>query len=137
MATTRFAELNYRNVDRGLWRIVDVSTGSDIGPHYRTREELLSDLERFADLFGCTFNPDTAPALNIGSVVEVHKRTIRGGYYLDNGQWCETYLPGGKWKVTHLDSNTTARVVCADGSLDNTTWYVSQKALRTVVELFV
>lgn len=54
MATaTRYPELAYESVTRGLWRFVDVSTGSHVGPHYRTKAELLADLERFAAVFGC------------------------------------------------------------------------------------
>ena len=55
MATcTRFSELAFERVHPGLWRIIDVHAGrSHIGPHYRTRDELLADLERFASEYGC------------------------------------------------------------------------------------
>lgn len=50
---TRFAELSYRQQARALWRFVDNETGAAVGPHYRTKDELFADLERYACLFGC------------------------------------------------------------------------------------
>ncbi len=50
---TRFPELGFANVDKGRWRIIDRSTGSTVGPHYRTKAELMADVDRFAELFGC------------------------------------------------------------------------------------
>ena len=50
---TRFKELKYANVTVGLWRIVDASTEQTVGPHYRTKVELLADLTRYAKDFGC------------------------------------------------------------------------------------
>ena len=50
---TRFSELGYTHVTRNLWRNVDISTGNVVGPHYRSKAELLADLERYAALFGC------------------------------------------------------------------------------------
>ena len=54
---TRFLELNYVKIKDGLWRIVDASTGAPVGPHYRTKMELLADLDRFASVFGCGQEP--------------------------------------------------------------------------------
>lgn len=55
---TRFPELGFQH--RGdHWRIVDLNDCPDpampsgIGPYYRSRAELLADLERFAASFGC------------------------------------------------------------------------------------
>lgn len=45
---TRFKELRYERVSRGLWRFVDAETGAHVGPHYPTRAELLADLARYA-----------------------------------------------------------------------------------------
>lgn len=50
---TRFPELGYAKIDARCWRIIDTSSGSAVGPQYRTRAELLSDLERYARAFGC------------------------------------------------------------------------------------
>jgi hypothetical protein len=50
---TRFSELSYCQHGRELWRFVDNQSGATVGPHYRTKAELLSDLERYATLFGC------------------------------------------------------------------------------------
>ncbi len=57
---TRFPELSYVNDAPGLWRIVDALNGlnasgylSRIGPHYRTKGELLADLARYASVYGC------------------------------------------------------------------------------------
>ena len=51
--TTRYPELNYQLQGAGNWRILDSSTGAAVGPSYRTRAELLADLARFAEVFGC------------------------------------------------------------------------------------
>jgi hypothetical protein len=66
MQDTRYPELKYvREPDgesRAYWRIVDVNgghydqdsgLGGRVGPMYRTKSELLADLDRFAALFGC------------------------------------------------------------------------------------
>lgn len=45
---TRFAQLGYRQDFRACWRVVDLESGSSVGPQYRTRAELLADLERYA-----------------------------------------------------------------------------------------
>jgi hypothetical protein len=50
---TRYPELAYRNIIPRLWRFVDVTTGSCVGPEYKSRQELLADLHRYADFFGC------------------------------------------------------------------------------------
>ena len=52
---TRYKELDYFNDDANLWRIYTGGTddGSAVGPHYRTKAELLADLDRFAAEFGC------------------------------------------------------------------------------------
>jgi hypothetical protein len=52
---TRFEELGYAKLAPGLWRVVDTSAGDAVvGPHYRTRVELLTDLERYATEYGAT-----------------------------------------------------------------------------------
>ena len=53
MNPTQYTELSFYRQDEGVWRFVDNSTGAAVGPQYRTRAELLADLPRFADLFGC------------------------------------------------------------------------------------
>ena len=56
LRATRFYDtLAYREVAPGLWRIYDITDRpAAVGPHYRTKSELLADLERFAEVFGCT-----------------------------------------------------------------------------------
>lgn len=54
---TRYPELGYRHQGSGLWRIVDNSSGSEVGPQYRTKAELLADLDRYARYFGCEGAP--------------------------------------------------------------------------------
>jgi hypothetical protein len=49
---TRFAELNYqRQWDR--WRIVTAEDEATVGPQYRSKAELLGDLDRYAGVHGC------------------------------------------------------------------------------------
>jgi hypothetical protein len=51
---TRFAELGYRCDGPSLWRIYDITdTPQPVGPQYRTKAELLADLDRYAKNFGC------------------------------------------------------------------------------------
>ena len=50
---TRFEELGYTKIDTNLWRIVSLEDGAVIGPQYRTKTELLCDLERYATEYGC------------------------------------------------------------------------------------
>lgn len=59
---TRYAALGYRWEGPGLWRIVDISHGQDAstGLPYRTRTELLADLDRFASAYGCKEAAQTA-----------------------------------------------------------------------------
>lgn len=57
---TRFASLGYRCDGHGLWRIYDVDDRDSmaaVGPFYRTKAELLADLERYASEYGC---PETS-----------------------------------------------------------------------------
>lgn len=55
MATqpTRFPELGYAKMDENLWRIVDRDGDAPVGPHYRSKMELLCDLQRYAAEYGC------------------------------------------------------------------------------------
>jgi len=50
---TRFPELGFTQVTRGLWRFVDLSTDCEVGPHYSRKDELLADLSNYARDFGC------------------------------------------------------------------------------------
>jgi hypothetical protein len=50
---TRFRELSYQCQGKGNWRFLDNSTGAAIGPQHPTRKSLLTDLERYAEVFGC------------------------------------------------------------------------------------
>ena len=44
---TRYLELGYTTYG-GIWRIVDADTGAVVGPIYKTKHELLGDLNRYA-----------------------------------------------------------------------------------------
>ena len=56
---TRYPELGYQKVAPGLWRFVDLETGSTVGPQFKTKAELLADLARYATEYGAT---GTTPA---------------------------------------------------------------------------
>lgn len=60
MIRTRYPELAYEQQDRDLWRIIDTDGEAAIGPQYKSRAELLADLDRFAREFGAT---DAGPKL--------------------------------------------------------------------------
>ena len=44
---TRFKELGYVSY-AGIWRFVDTETKAAVGPIYKTKSEMLADLERYA-----------------------------------------------------------------------------------------
>jgi hypothetical protein len=52
---TRYPELGYRQDGPSLWRIYALGDGrpAGVGPQYRTRAELLADLDRYATDYGC------------------------------------------------------------------------------------
>lgn len=50
---TRYKELGYMQQGRSLWRLVDQESASVVGPQYKTKAELLGDLDRYAKDFGC------------------------------------------------------------------------------------
>ena len=50
---TRFPELGYKQIDLNCWMVIDKSDYRQVGPQYRTKAELLADLERYAVAFGC------------------------------------------------------------------------------------
>lgn len=54
---TRFSELGYVCDGPKLWRVVDLDSplefGGRVGPQYRSEIELLCDLERYAESWGC------------------------------------------------------------------------------------
>ena len=49
---TRYAALGYRQDSSGIWRIVAVEGDASVGPYYRTKFELLADLDRYAREYG-------------------------------------------------------------------------------------
>lgn len=51
---TRWPDLKYYNVKRGLWRIVVAPDWRVVGPHYASKAELLADLTRYATEYGVT-----------------------------------------------------------------------------------
>lgn len=56
---TRFPELGFAKHGHDLWRIIDACSGAAIGPFYKSKAELLGDLERYAREYGCeTSRPD-------------------------------------------------------------------------------
>jgi hypothetical protein len=58
---TRYPELAYAKHAANLWRIVAADTGAAIGPHYATKAELLADLARYAEDYGCAAAAPATP----------------------------------------------------------------------------
>src|SRR5215469_8444758 len=50
---TRFSELGYTHVEQGLWRFVATDGNAPVGPFYQSQNELLCDLDRYAEFYGC------------------------------------------------------------------------------------
>lgn len=48
-SSTRFAGLQFAKITDGLWMFIDADGGAQIGPQYARKEELLADLQRFAE----------------------------------------------------------------------------------------
>ena len=62
---TRFKELGYAQIDDDCWQFIDLSTGRQVGQHYKTQYELLSNRGRYAAMFGC----DPLPGETVGKLV--------------------------------------------------------------------
>ena len=58
---TQFPEIGYTKVTDDLWRFVDTSTGAAVGPHFKTKAELLANLTEFASTFGAAGAASSAP----------------------------------------------------------------------------
>ena len=54
LRSTRYSTLFYAYIDVGLWRFVVCDNGCchAVGPYYRTRVELLADVDRYAGVYG-------------------------------------------------------------------------------------
>lgn len=50
---TRFKELGYAQIDKGVWRFIDLSTGNCVGGWCKTKADLLAGLTQQAAFFGC------------------------------------------------------------------------------------
>lgn len=50
---TRYKDLGFRQDAPSLWRIIAMDTLCAVGPHYKTKAELLADLDRYAAEYGC------------------------------------------------------------------------------------
>lgn len=53
---TRFAELGFTKIEPGCWSFVDVTdrdSPNKVGSHYPSREQLVSNIERYAAEYGC------------------------------------------------------------------------------------
>jgi len=60
---TRFKELGYHEWGAGNWRFV-TEDGAEVGRSYKTKAELLADLDRYARDYGCEgTSPDPFRAL--------------------------------------------------------------------------
>lgn len=44
---TKYAEIGYACTAPSLWRFIDVETGKEVGPQYRSRHELLADVDSY------------------------------------------------------------------------------------------
>lgn len=49
---TRYKNLGYRQDDKDLWRFYDMETESSVGYQYKSKSELMGDLERYAKEYG-------------------------------------------------------------------------------------
>ena len=53
---TRFQAFGYRQTGPTLWRvydIMDLDSPAAVGQHYHSKDELLTDLQRYAEEYGC------------------------------------------------------------------------------------
>lgn len=78
MAKTRYKELDYVN-NGDHWRFVDTSSGSTVGPLYKTKAELLADMDRYAHNFGCdgAYNPQQQKIDDLLAACQLAEVTIK------------------------------------------------------------
>ena len=69
---TRYPELGYAKHAPDLWRIIDLSDGQAVGPHYKSKAELLGDLDRYAREFG------VAPGSGLPNSLRDYRNAPRG-----------------------------------------------------------
>jgi hypothetical protein len=101
---TRYTGLGYREDFRGCWRIYDISEPGRqgaVGPKYRTKVELLADLDRYAREYGCEDALSKAAEVKAKSqgpgpltIPKGHRRCI-GELTLpgQSGERCENAVP--------------------------------------------
>ena len=68
---TRYQAFGYRQDGPSLWRVYDITdldSPAAVGPQYRTKGELLADLQRYAEEYGC--DSWTRQQLTAGSMRE-------------------------------------------------------------------
>lgn len=93
---TRYKELGYRRDGIYLWRIYDITTPrreAAIGPLYRTKAELLADLDRFGAAFGAegaSKQPDGCSGLVQDAAGTYHCPHCCEGYVNDDGDFVVT-----------------------------------------------
>lgn len=103
---TRYQELGYAHLDTNLWRFVDLIDGGTIfgactGPHYRTKAELLADLDRYAREFGCEGAKWEDPADIITALVDAYD-TLQGTDGATTALDCSGTYTAGQWVADRL-----------------------------------
>jgi hypothetical protein len=126
---TRYPELGYANYGRACWRIVDRSDNRVVGPIYKTKAELLADLDRYAAVFGCeppmttepydesdiviSGQPLQRPTLEPGPIVFVRVYDEQAKVYAEGGIGFEHRVKGIGWVVDDQPSALIARYAMA------------------------
>lgn len=84
-SNTRYKELSFHEWGRGNWRLVTTDDHATVGPHYKSKAELLADLDRYAAEYGCEGATDPyretcraiVAALDANNVAEARRLAAR------------------------------------------------------------
>lgn len=123
---TRFAELRFTMIEPGCWSFVDVSADdpAKVGSHYPTKEQLLSNLERYAAEFGCNGAAPSAKipdAILIGTLLDALTSALP---FVEDAETDPVYKPGWAKKnvqkirdaIKQGEEFVTGKDVCACGA---------------------
>lgn len=124
---TTFPELGFCKMEASgspIWRIVDRASGCVIGPIYKSRPELLQDLVRFAQEFGCR---NSFPPVEGTSNASRESRDVGKANWLNGlrvvrvGSTIHIPLPKDAWAA--IEGGCACRFCSKDGSVNELAYW--------------
>ena len=131
---TCYKELGYAQCDKGLWRIVDLTDGEMqcIGPHYKTKAELLANLDRYAGQFGCKAAPEQTSLQTLQTLLDMANEALSSVLHqlgTDSDLDDKVSAPEKYDSLTELVRKTLAKTDPTNPQLryeDFSEWYMSE-----------